>query len=164
MKISDPAATRVPFTISYQVSKGNFLDWSKKKLQVKIPFGSWNPVSIAADVGEEDEDSPVASAESSKIGPPNEQIYRLKLDLVSRFHADAPVPMALERTTGLYQSTYKVEGTTFSAERKLVIRQGELPPARANDTARSGKACWPMAINRWPSRAHRPIHAPLPLK
>ena len=133
VKIGDPAATRVPFTISYQVSKGNFLDWSKKKLQVRLPFGSWNPASIAADVGEEDEDSPAASAENFKIGPPNEQIYRLKLDLVSRFHADAPVPMALERDYGLYQSTYKVEGTTFSAERKLVIRQGELPPARAND-------------------------------
>ena len=140
MKIGDPAATRAPFTISYQVSKGNFLDWSKKKLQVRLPFGSWNPTSIAADVGEEDEDSPAASAENFKIGPPNEQTYRLKLDLASRFHADAPVPMALDRDYGLYQSTYKVEGTTFSAERKLAIRHGQLPSGWANDSPRSGQA------------------------
>ena len=31
LKISDPAATREPFTMSYDVARPNFLDWSKKK-------------------------------------------------------------------------------------------------------------------------------------
>ena len=31
LKISDPAATREPFTMSYDVARPNYLDWSKKK-------------------------------------------------------------------------------------------------------------------------------------
>ena len=38
LKVSDPAATREPFTLSYDVSKANFLDWSKKKTQIILPL------------------------------------------------------------------------------------------------------------------------------
>jgi tetratricopeptide (TPR) repeat protein len=43
------------------------------------------------------------------------------------------VPVNLERDYGAYQSTYRLEGNTFVAERKLTTRVDELPPARAND-------------------------------
>ena len=36
--VSDPAATREPFTMAYDVSKPNFLDWSKKKTQIVLPL------------------------------------------------------------------------------------------------------------------------------
>ena len=38
LKVSDPAATREPFTMSYDVSKVNFLDWSKKKTEMALPL------------------------------------------------------------------------------------------------------------------------------
>jgi len=137
VKASDPAATREPFTISYTVSKAGFVDWSKKKFKLKLPLASLNLASVAADVDQEseseDEDSEAASPETFSIGPPHEQTYRLKLDLAARYAAGVPVAAAVDRDYGAYQSTYKLEGNVFTAERKLTIRKGELPPARADD-------------------------------
>ncbi len=135
MKVSDPSATREPFTISYDVSKANFVDWSKKKFQLKLPLTHLNLASVSADVDEENEDADaeVSSTETFKLGPPNEHTYRLKLELAARYTADVPVPTALDRDYGAYQSTYKLEGNVFTAERKLTLRLGELPPARADD-------------------------------
>ena len=42
LKISDPAATREAFTMSYDVSKVNFLDWSKKKTDIVLPLVQFN--------------------------------------------------------------------------------------------------------------------------
>ena len=42
LKVSDPAATREPFTMSYDVSKVNFLDWSKKKTDIVLPLVQFN--------------------------------------------------------------------------------------------------------------------------
>ena len=36
VKVGDPAETREPFVMAYEVSKGNFLDWSKRKLEAEV--------------------------------------------------------------------------------------------------------------------------------
>src|SRR6201987_5359485 len=38
LKVSDPAATKEPFKLSYDVARLNFLDWSKKKTQIGLPL------------------------------------------------------------------------------------------------------------------------------
>jgi len=134
VKVSNPTATREPFVIAYHVSKASFVDWSKKKSNLRLPLAEIRTVSIAADVGEDNTDNKDdSSSEPFKLGPPNEHTYQVTLELASRFHATAPVPVTLERDYGQYQSNYKTEGDIFTAERKLVIRLGELPPARADD-------------------------------
>jgi len=137
VEVSDAAATREPFTISYEVRKAGFLDWSKKKLEMKLPLSYLSPASVGADVGDEEEEGkePEASsnAEPFKLGPPNQQIYRIKLELAARYTGKAPVTMKVERDYGGYQSRYKMDGNIFTAERKLTILQGELPPTRADD-------------------------------
>jgi tetratricopeptide (TPR) repeat protein len=135
VQVSDPVATRDPFTVSYQASKANYLDWSKKKLSLKLPLAHLGLVNVSADVDEEsDEEEVDASAdENFKLGPPNEQTYHLKLELTARYTVVTPVPTALDRDYGAYQSTYKLDGNVFTAERKLIIKKGELPPARADD-------------------------------
>jgi tetratricopeptide (TPR) repeat protein len=139
LEVSDPAATREPFTFSYEVSKAGFLDWSKKKLELKLPLSNVTPASVGSDVGAEEETEEGESgtesdkAESFKIGPPNEHIYKIKIELASRYTAKAPVAISVERDYGAYQSSYLLEGNVLTAERKLNIRQGELPPARADD-------------------------------
>lgn len=132
VKVSDPAATREPFVISYDVVKANFVDWSKKKNSVKLPLAAIRLVPVGADVGDE-QDADGSTAENFKLGPPNEHIYKVKMELSSRFHAVVPVPMILDRDYGSYESSYKIDGTMFTAERKLTVRLGELPPARADD-------------------------------
>jgi tetratricopeptide (TPR) repeat protein len=135
VQVGDPVATRDPFTISYHVSKANYVDWSKKKLALKLPLAHLGIANVSADVDEESEDEEVdaSATENFKLGPPNEQTYHLKLELTARYTVVTPVPTALDRDYGAYQSTYKLEGGVFTAERKLTIKKGELPPARADD-------------------------------
>jgi len=133
LKMTDPASTHEPFVLSYDVSKPNFLDWSKKKIDLKLPLSQFNPTQVSADVDEQPDDADATGPEPFKLGPPNQHIYKLKLELAARYTAYLPVPVSLERDYGAYQSSYKLDGNIFTAERKLVTRVGELPPARADD-------------------------------
>ena len=126
LKISDPAATREPFTMSYDVSRPNFLDWSKKKSDLTLPLCQFNLPDIA------DDDSD-ADAESLKLGPKAQYVYKIKLELPAKYTAHAPLPFSLKRDYAEYQATYKLEGTTFTAARTLTMRQDELPALRATD-------------------------------
>ena len=130
LKISDPAATREPFTMSYDVSKPNFLDWSKKKSDLTLPLCQFNLPDIGN--GDSDDDSE-ADADPLKLGPKAEYVYKLKLELPAKYTARAPLPFSLKRDYAEYQATYKLEGTTFTAARTLTMRQDELPAPRAED-------------------------------
>jgi len=130
LKISDPAATREPFTMSYDVSKPNFLDWSKKKSDLTLPLCQFNLPDIGN--GDSDDDGE-ADADPLKLGPKAEYVYKLKLELPAKYTAHAPLPFSLKRDYAEYQATYKLEGTTFTAARTLTMRQDELPAPRAED-------------------------------
>jgi len=133
VKVGNPAATREPFTISYHVSKANFIDWSKKKLQLKLPLSYIGIVNVSDDVDDTADAADAGKPEPFKIGATHEHTYKLKLELAPRFHATAPVAISLDRDYATYHSGYKVEGSTLSAERMLAVRLTELLPDRAND-------------------------------
>jgi tetratricopeptide (TPR) repeat protein len=126
LKVSDPAATLEPFTMSYDVSKVNFLDWSKKKTEVVLPLVQFS----LPDVGDDNGD---ADAEPLKLGPKAEYSYKIKLELPAKYTAHAPLAFAMKRDYADYEATYKVDGGVFTAGRKLTLRQDELPAARASD-------------------------------
>jgi tetratricopeptide (TPR) repeat protein len=126
LKISDPAATREPFTMSYDVAKPNFLDWSKKKSELALPLCQFNLPDVADDDGD-------ADAEPLKLGPKAEYVYRIKLDLPEKYKAHAPLPFSLKRDYAEYTATYKLEDSVFTASRTLTLHQGELPAARTSD-------------------------------
>ena len=126
LKISDPSATREPFTMSYDVARPNFLDWSKKKSDITLPLCQFNLPDLAGD----DSD---ADAEPLKLGPKAEYVYKIKLELPAKYTARAPLPFSLKRDYAEYHATYKLEGTTFTASRTLTLRQDELSPPRVTD-------------------------------
>jgi tetratricopeptide (TPR) repeat protein len=126
LKVSDPAATREPFTLSYDVSKVNFLDWSKKKADIALPLVQFN-------LPEADEDDTDADADPIKLGPKAEYSYQIKLQLPAKYEAHAPLAFSLKRDYAEYEATYKLDGDVFTAGRKLTLRQDELPAARAAD-------------------------------
>ena len=126
LKVSDPAATREPFTMSYDVSRPNFLDWSKKKLDMVLPLSSFN----LPDVSNDDAD---ADAEPLKLGPKAEYAYKIKLELPATYTAHVPLPFSLKRDYAEYEATYKLDGNTFTAGRKLTLHQDELPADRGPD-------------------------------
>jgi tetratricopeptide (TPR) repeat protein len=129
VKISDPAATREPFTMSYDIAKANFLDWSKKKSDLTLPLCQFN----LQDFGNGDDLD--ANAEPLKLGPKAEYVYKIKLELPAKYTAQAPLPFSLKRDYAEYQATYKLDGTIFSATRTLEMRQDELPAGRVEDYA-----------------------------
>ena len=126
LKVSDPAATREAFTLSYDVSKVNFLDWSKKKTDIVLPLVQFN----LPDVNGDDTD---ADAEPMKLGPKAEYSYQIKLELPAKYTAHAPLAFSLKRDYAEYLATYKIEGAVFTAGRQLTLWQDELPVARASD-------------------------------
>jgi tetratricopeptide (TPR) repeat protein/transglutaminase-like putative cysteine protease len=128
LKISDPAATREAFTMSYDVARPNFLDWSKKKSDLTLPLCQFN----LPDVGDGDDGSD-ADAEALRLGPKAEYVYKIKLELPSKYTAHAPLAFSVKRDYGEYLATYELEGTTFTATRTLTMRQDELPAPRATD-------------------------------
>jgi len=128
LKISDPAATREPFTMSYDVARPNYLDWSKKKSDLTLPLCQFNLPDLS---NSEDDSDP--DAEPLKLGPKAEYVYRIKLELPAKYTARAPLPFSLKRDYAEYQATYTLEGTTFTAARTLTLRQDELPAPRAED-------------------------------
>lgn len=130
VKISDPAATREPFTMSYDVSKVNFLDWSKKKTEVGLPLVQFNLPEV-----DEDNTDTDADADPLKLGPKAEYSYSIKLELPKKYTAHAPLAFSLKRDYATYDAAYKVDGDTFTASRKLVMEQSELPVARTSDYA-----------------------------
>jgi len=128
LKVSDPAATREAFTLNYDVSKMNFLDWSKKKTDIVLPLVQFN----LPDVDTNDADSD-ADAEPLKLGPKASYSYQIKLELPAKYTAHAPLAFSLKRDYAEYVAAYKIEGGVFTAGRKLTLRDDELPVVRASD-------------------------------
>src|ERR1700728_3332661 len=132
LKISDPAATRKAFTMSYDVAKTNFLDWSKKKSDLMLPLCQFNLPDVGDGDSNNDDDSG-PDAEVLKLGPKAEYVYKIKLELPAKYTAHAPIAFSVKRDYAEYQATYKLEGTTFTATRSLTMRQDELLTARGED-------------------------------
>src|SRR5580704_13387297 len=131
LKISDPAATREAFTLSYDVSRPNFLDWSKKKSDLILPLCQFNLPDL--DNGNDSDDDGDANSESLKLGPKAEYIYKIKLELPATYTAHAPLAFSVKRDYADYQATYHLEGTSFTAARTLNMLRAELPVPRASD-------------------------------
>jgi tetratricopeptide (TPR) repeat protein len=126
LKVGDPAATREPFQFSYELAKANFLDWSKKKSEIDLPLSQFS-------LADPDEDDTGADAEPIKFGPPGEFIYRVKLVLPAKYTAHAPVPFSMKRDYGEYKASYTLDGSVFTAERTMLMRERELSAARTGD-------------------------------
>ena len=126
VKVSDPAATREPFTVSYDVARVNFFDWSRKKTTVAMPLSRFDLPD--SESGDDDKD-----AEPLKLGPTAEYVYKVKLQLPAKYAAHVPLPFSLKRDYATYEATYKLDGSTFTASRSLSMMQSELPVSRAGD-------------------------------
>jgi len=128
LKISDPAAIREPFTMSYDISKPNYLDWSRKKSDLLLPLCQFNLPDLS-----NTDDGNDAHAEPLKLGPKAEYEYKIQLQLPAKYSAHAPLPFSLKRDYAQYEATYKLEGNTLQAARTLMVIQDELPAPRSAD-------------------------------
>jgi hypothetical protein len=122
LQVSDPVATHEPFKFTYKISAANYLDWSKKKFDIGLPFSQIQ----MADADPDDTD-PV------KVGSPVNYVYKLHIEFPLKYSGTAPLSFSVKRDYGHYEASYRVESNQFTAERTLVTSMNELPSARAND-------------------------------
>jgi tetratricopeptide (TPR) repeat protein len=122
LNVSDPVATHQPFTISYKIDAGNYLDWSKKRFDLPLPFSQMQ----MADADPDDTD-PV------QVGSPVNYVYKLRLEFPAKYSETAPLSFSIKRDYAHYEATYRVAAKVFTADRTLVTSVNELPSARAND-------------------------------
>lgn len=125
LEVADPAGTRQAFNLSYRIESANFVDWSKKKSEVPLPLAE---VGLPADV---DDDAP--ATEPIKLGAPGELVYRLALELPTRYAARIPLPVSVKRSYAEYEAAYKLDEHKLTAERKLVLTASQIPSGTAQD-------------------------------
>lgn len=123
LKVSDPAETREPFELTFHVEKANYIDWSKKKFDLTMPLSQFS----LPDADEDDAASP--DAEPVKLGAIGEHTYRLKVELPKKYTGRSPLPFSLARDFAGYEASYKLDGNVFTAERKMTVREREIPAA-----------------------------------
>jgi tetratricopeptide (TPR) repeat protein len=122
-KVSDPAATKEPFTFEYDVTKVGFVDWTKRTAAMRLPFSS---IVLP---------EPTGDAAPITLGAPETMAYRLRLELAPGYTARLPVPVDVARDYGDYHAAYTLSGRLFAAERSLTTRARELPGGRSADYA-----------------------------
>ena len=125
IKAGDPADLTKPFEVEFDVSQNDFLDWSSKKLKVSLPFP---PLNLSQLSGRK-----AKNTKPIELGPPIDISYTLKLTLPSKYKLRLPVPLKVSRDYGEYAAEYKLREQTLVGERKLRLRQRELPAERLED-------------------------------
>ena len=122
LNVSDPVNTHESFKFSYKISAANFLDWSKKKSDLALPFSQVQ----MADADPDDTD-PV------QVGSPVRYVYKLRLEFPPKYTETAPLSFSVKRDYGHFDASYRVSGNTFTAERTLVTTMNEIPATRTSD-------------------------------
>lgn len=126
LKVSDPANTKEDFTVAWDVSVSNYLNWGEKKSSLAVPMAD---VSIP----NADSDDTGPDADPIDLSAVGEITCRVKLEFPDKYTVQTPLAFSLKRDYGQYDATYKAEGNVFMAERNLLMIADSLPASRTND-------------------------------
>lgn len=114
-----------PLTFVAQFSAPNFLDLSRKDIDLDVPSAA----ITAQDVGQPDKDD----TDPLKLGSIGQIKETWKISLPSQVTATLPVPVHVTRDYADFQSTYSSAASTVTVERDLSLGKSEIPPSRYND-------------------------------
>ncbi len=126
LKVSDPANTKEDFSIAWDLSVPNYLNWGEKKSSLAVPMAD---VSIP----NADSDDTGPDADPIDLSAVGEITCRVKLEFPDKYTVQTPLAFSLKRDYGQYDATYKAENNVFTAERHLLMSADSLPAARTND-------------------------------
>jgi tetratricopeptide (TPR) repeat protein len=120
-KVTDPSATKEPFAIEYRVAKANFIDWTKKEIQLRLPLSDF-PLPLVAN-----------DKKDIELGSPVRVEYRLRLEMDPGYQARSPLPISIKRDYADYQAAYALDAHVFTAERSFTSRLRTIPADRGGD-------------------------------
>jgi hypothetical protein len=124
---SDPAVTREPFAVDYQITMPKFVDWSKKP--VRIP-------ALLPQVGLPDAPAKVDSTAATSaidLGTPLDVETRAALQLPTGTTAHTPTGTSVERDYATFSSKYSARETTVTASRHVNFLLRTVPAERVAD-------------------------------
>lgn len=114
-----------PLLFTTQFSEPNFLDMSRKEVDIRVPFVAITPNDI--DKPDKDTTDPL------KIGSILSDKEIWKITLPSQFSATLPIPVHVTRDYAGYESSYSSTADTVTVERDLTLRNAELASSRYDD-------------------------------
>jgi hypothetical protein len=123
VEASDPAATKEPFTVEYELTQLNFVDW--KKTPVRIP-------ALLPQIGLPD---PPAGGAATPIhlGNPLDVQTSMTLHVPARTEIQTPVATTVSRDYATFVSKYSASQNTVMATRHITFLKSQIPGDRAND-------------------------------
>jgi hypothetical protein len=121
---SDPYATKEPFTVEYEISQPQFVDWSKKP--IRIP-------ALLPLAGLPDPPAANAAKEPIKLGTPLAIELEASVQLPEGTAAQPPIGTSVKRDYATFSSKYSARGNVLHASRSLHFILSELPASRASD-------------------------------
>ena len=127
VNVSDPYATKEPFTVEYEIEQPKFADWSKKPLRMPALLPQLGLPEPAA------KPKPEATSPPIELGTPLEVETQMTLHLPLGTSVVPPTGTSVQRDYATFSSQYAVQGQTISASRHIHFLLEKIPADRAAD-------------------------------
>ncbi len=127
VNVSDPMATKDPFTMEYEITQAKFVDWTKKP--VRIP-------ALLPQIGLPDSPAKPAAGEAPhtiELGTPLDVDTQMTLKLPVGTAVQTPAGSSVERDYAKFTSKYSAAANTVTASRRVNFLLREIPGDRAMD-------------------------------
>jgi hypothetical protein len=123
VEVSDPEATKEPFSVEYELTQLNFVDW--KKAPVRIP-------ALLPQIGLPDPPA-VGATTPIRLGTPLDVQTTMTLHLPAGTEIQTPVATSVTRDYASFASKYTASKDEVVATRQIRFVKRELPGDRAAD-------------------------------
>jgi hypothetical protein len=126
---SDPTATKLPFTVEYEISQPKFVDWAKKPIRIPVLL----PQLAVPDVPEKTGDDKTAAP--IDLGIPLDVDTRVTLRLPSGTSVEVPTGTVVDRDYATFASRYNVQTGVVTARRHINFLHRQVPADQSADYA-----------------------------
>ncbi|MBZ5569317.1 MAG: DUF3857 domain-containing protein [Acidobacteriia bacterium] len=130
VKVSSPVAIDQPFEFSYSYNRKDYADWSNRRILPALP-----PFALPT-VRQEDE----KSVDPVELGPPARFTYTSKMQMPPSYTPEVPANVDLSNDYAEYHADYELKQGLLTAQRRLVIKQHEVPVAKQAEWKKFVKA------------------------
>ena len=126
---SDPTATKLPFTIEYEISEPKFVDWSKKPVRVPALLPQLGVPELPA------KPESGGAAPPIDLGIPLDVDTRVTLRLPPGISVEVPTGTVVDRDYAPFASRYNVQTGIITASRHINFLHRQVPADRTADYA-----------------------------
>jgi hypothetical protein len=126
---SDPTATKLPFSVEYEISEPKFVDWSKKPVRVPALLPQLGVPELPAKPESGGADPPI------DLGIPLDVDTRVTLRLPPGTSVEVPTGTVVDRDYATFASRYNVQTGIITASRHINFLYRQVPANRTADYA-----------------------------